>query len=111
MNLKNQLNTKETEINDLKETLKNNDIFEPKFKMNDIMVLNFLSPDHFIHYGIKCLATDIFADVEKKLYKLYDEYKNTNNLCTAHAMPVLKFKTIRENNIKDGDVIHIIKME
>ena len=111
LNLKNQLNTKETEINDLKEKLKNNDIFEPKFKMNDIMVLNFLSPDHIIHCGIKCLATDIFADVEKKLYKLYDEYKNTNNLCTAHAMPVLRFKTIRENNIKDGDVIQIIKME
>ena len=49
--------------------------------------------------------------LKKNYINYYDEYKNTNNLCTAHAMPVLKFKTIRENNIKDGDVIQIIKME
>jgi hypothetical protein len=111
LNLKNKLNIKENEINDLKEKFKNLNIEEPKFKMSDIIVLNFLSSDQKIRCGIKCLATDTFAEVEEKLYKIYDDFRNTNNLCTAHALPVLKFKTIRENNIKDGDVIQLIKME
>ena len=50
------------------------------------MVLNFLSPDHIIHCGIKCLATDIFADVEKKLYKLS---KNDNQKSRPQEFPKL----------------------
>ena len=110
-NLKNQLNNKRNEIDELKQKLKKNSIIDDKISIDDIMVLNFVSTDQVIHRGIKCLPNDTFAEVEEKLYKIYDEYRDTNNLCTSNAKPILRFKKICENGIKDGDVIQLVKIE
>ena len=75
------------------------------------MVDNFISTDSFVQFGVKCLPTDVFAVVEEELYKRYDNLRNTNNIFTANAKPVLRFKKICENNIKDGDIIHLFKLE
>ena len=111
LNLKNQLDIKQNEIDDLKEKLKNNSITDDKISIDDIIVINFVSADQIIHRGIKCLKTDTFAEVEEKLYKIYDEYRNTNNIGYANAKPILRFKKICENDIKDGDMIQLVKME
>ena len=106
-NLKIQLINKDKEIKDLKANI----IERPKYDINDIMVINFVSLDSTVHYGIKCVSTDVFAEVEEKLYKIYDDLRNTNNMFTANAKPVLRFKKICENNIKDGDVVQLFKLE
>ena len=106
-NLKNQLVNKDKEIKDLKSNI----IERPKYDINDIMVINFVSLDSTVHYGIKCVSTDVFAEVEEKLYKIYDDLRNTNNMFTVNAKPVLRFKKLCENNIKDGDVVQLIKLE
>ena len=72
---------------------------------NNIMVINFMSGDSVINEGIKCLKTDIFAEVEEKLYKIYEEYRGTNNLFLHAGNAVLRFKTIEENNIKNSDKV------
>ena len=82
---------------------------KPKYDINDIIVVNFSSFD--VNYGIKCLANDIFAEVEEKLYKIYNNLRETNNMFTVNAKPILRFKKIKENNIKDGDIIQLIKLE
>ena len=97
--LKAQLAKKENEINNLRK------------KLDDIMVVNFFSTDQTVHYGIICSPNDKFVDVEAKLYKKYDNLINTNNVFTCNANPILRFKTIRENNIRDGDIIQLIKIE
>ena len=106
-NLKNQLVNKDKEIKDLKSNI----IERPKYDINDIMVINFVSLDSTVHYGIKCVSTDVFAEVEEKLYKIYDDLRNTNNMFTVNAKPVLRSKKLCENNIKDGDVVQLIKLE
>ena len=70
-----------------------------------------MSMDGSVHYGIKCLPNDIFAEVEERLYKKYEDLRNTNNMFTANAKPVLRFKKLYENNIKDGDIIQLFKLE
>ena len=110
-NLKNQLNNQQNEIDELKQKLKKNSIADNKISMNDIMVLNFVSSDQVIHHGIACLPNDTFAEVEEKFYKIYDEYRNANNLCSANAKPILRFKKISENGLKDGDIIQLVKIE
>ena len=97
--LKAQLSKKENEINNLRK------------KLDDIMVVNFFSTDQTVHYGIICSPNDKFVDVEAKLYKKYDNLINTNNAFTCKANPILRFKTLRENNIHDGDIIQLIKIE
>ena len=110
--LKNHLIMKDNEIKDLKFKIQNNiKIDRPKYDINDIMVINFMSQDSTINEGVKCLSSDTFAEVEEKLYKKYDNLRNTNNMFTANAKPVLRFKKIFENGIKDGDKIQLFKLE
>ena len=109
--LTSKLNIKDNEINDLKNSIKNNKIEKPKFSMDDIMVVTFISTDSSVNIGIKCLATDVFAEVEEKLYKRFDDLRNTNNMFTVNARPVLRFKKMFENSIKDGDFIQLFKLE
>ncbi len=109
--LTSKLNIKDNEIYDLKNNIKNNKIEEPKFSMNDIMVVTFISTDSSVNIGIKCLATDVFAEVEEKLCKRFDNLRNTNNMFTVNARPILRFKKMFENQIKDGDIIQLFKLE
>ena len=110
-NLKNQLNLKENEINELKLKIKNANTKDKYVKLDDIMVIHFISTDSSINQGIKCLVTDTFAEVEEKLYQIYDEFRNTNNMFTIKGRQILRFKNIKENNIKDGDKVLLFKIE
>ena len=106
--LKYQLNIKDNEINELKRKIKNE---EPKFNFDDVIWIYFQPIDNSFKEGIKCLKTNTFAEVEEKLYKKYNTLRNTNNNFTANATPVLRFKTIEENKIKDQDIIILYKIE
>ena len=66
------------------------------------MTVNFISMDQQIHYAIPCIDTDIFAEVEEKLYKQFPQYRETNNNFIANGEPVLRFKTIAQNKIGNG---------
>ena len=103
--LKNKLYLKENEINQLKLKIKNNNTKDNYVKLDDIMVINFQSNNPPINQGIKCLETETFAEVEEKLYKIYDELRNTNNMFTTNGGPILRFKSLKENKIKDGDKV------
>ena len=75
------------------------------------MVINFISSDQKINCGIKCMKTDLFAEVEEKLYQNYEEFRETNNNFIAKGKIVLRFKKICDNDIKDGDFIQLLKLE
>ena len=78
---------------------------------NQIMVINFISSDHKIYRGIKCLPSDLFVKVEKDLYDIYPEYRHSNNNFVTNGNTVIKFQTLAENKIKDGQVIELIKID
>ena len=101
-NLKQIIIQKDKEINELKSKLPNSKVY-----MNDIMVINFLSTDQNIRSGIPCLPDDTFAEVEEKLYQIYDEYRETNNIFLAKGNVIKRFKKMSENNIQNGDKIQL----
>ena len=109
--MKKQLNSKENEIKKLKIQIEKNIKEKELVDINDIMVINFISTDSSVHCGIKCLPTYTFAKVEEELYQYYDDLRNTNNVFTVNARPILRFKKIKENNIHDGDIVQLIKVE
>ena len=109
--LKYQLSIKDKEINDLKSKLKSEGAIDPKINLSEVLVIYFKPIDNSFYEGIKCLASETFAEVEEKLYKKQDEFRNTNNMFTVNAFPVLRFKKISENNIHDGDVIQLYRLE
>ena len=110
-NLKSKLDLKENEINQMKLKLKNNNKCKPLYQLDDIMVINFISTDSSIHEGIKCVETDTFAEVEEKLYQIYDNFRDTNNMFTINGRPILRFRNLKENKIKDGDKVLLLKIE
>ena len=62
----------------------------------------FTSMDQNIHYPIPCINTDIFAEVEEKLYKKYPIYRETNNTFLFNGNEILRFKSIEDNKIQNG---------
>jgi predicted RNase H-like nuclease (RuvC/YqgF family) len=92
------------EINDLKSRLSR---YENNIEVNlgDLVVINFESGDGQIRRGIQCMKNEIFAIAEEKLYKFYEAFRDTNNKFTVNEIEIKRFKTIEENNIKDGDIV------
>ena len=69
---------------------------------SQMMAVNFISTDSKVHYAVPCLDYNTFAEVEEKLYKQFPEYRETNNSFLANGSEVLRFKTIKQNNIGNG---------
>ena len=71
-----------------------------------LMTINFTSVDSKINnYSIICKNTDIFNNIEKKLYEDYNEYYDTDNYFTVNGKKIHRFKNLDENNIHNNDVI------
>ena len=106
-NLEEELANKKKEIIELNKKLLNYENMNQYDNLYNLITINFKSGDDKIDYKIKCLTTDIFATVEEKLYQKYEEYRNTDNTFLLNGTKILRFKTIRENKIKDGDIIQL----
>jgi len=106
-NLEEELGNKKKEIIELNKKLLNYENMNQYDNLYNLITINFKSGDDKIDYKIKCLTTDIFATVEEKLYQKYEEYRNTDNTFLLNGTKILRFKTIRENKIKDGDIIQL----
>ena len=102
-NLKFQLKDKVKEL----DIIKMNKSKDGYVNYKNIMVVHFNSGDGKIDHDIKCLPTETFAEVEEKLYQIYDEYRETNNIFLAKGNIIKRFKKMSENNIKNGDKIQL----
>ena len=102
-NLKLQLVNKDKEL----DIIKMNKPKDGYVNYKNIMVVHFNSGDGKIDHGIKCLSTETFAEVEEKLYQIYDEYRETNNMFLAKGNIIKRFKKMSENNIQNGDKIQL----
>ena len=100
---------KDQEIKDLELKSQNNN---GKNKQLFDMIVFFQSQDQEINnVPIKCLSSDTFAEVEEKLYKKFENFRNTNYTPICNGRTVLRFKKLSENNIKDEIVVQLIKNE
>ena len=78
--------------------------------METIIAVNFRSISDNINYPMACKKTDIFANVENKLYQQFPELKSKKVYFIANGNTVNKSYTFEQNNIKTGDTILINEM-
>lgn len=73
------------------------------------MSINFVSMANqdIINYSLPCKNTDLFARLEEKLYKDYPKYKDQETFFEVNARRIKRFKTLKENKIKNNDVISL----
>ena len=106
ISLENELKLKDKENDELKFKLNNININlnenDEKVGRKELQCVNFISSDQSIHYSIPCISSDIFAEIEEKLYKQFPKYRETNNCFLANGKEILRFKSISENNIGNG---------
>ena len=102
MKLVNQINQKDEEIKDLRANMP----FNLKQGEKLISVI-FISVDQKIHYSIICKNTDIFTNVENKLYDEYPEYRETENYFMVSGQKVNKYKSLKENKIVNSSIINL----
>ena len=106
--LLNTIKQKEDEINILKEQLKHIPKQKKVFNIDEMVTVNFISSDSKIHFAIPCIKSNIFAEIEEKLYEQYPEYRETNNYFLANGTQVKRFKTIEYNNIGSGLPVELV---
>ena len=106
-NLKNDITKKNLELNNLRNQLNNNNL-NNYIASNQKMSVNFILMDKNVFYSVPCIKTDIFADIEEKLYQKYPKYRETNNNFIANGAIVLRFKTIAENKIDNGIPVSLV---
>ena len=94
---------KDKEINKLK--LKLSRIPYKLSEGEKLISIIFTSLDQKINYSVICKNTDIFSNIEKKLYDEYPEYGETENFFIANSYKVYRHKTLDDNNIKKNDKI------
>ncbi len=45
------------------------------------------------------------------LYLRYEDLRNTNNMFLFKGNQILKFKTIRDNMIQNGDIVKLVRQK
>ena len=101
-----ELNTKIEElIQNLKESENSIKLLENK----KLISLIFTSYDENIHYSIICRSSDEFSKIEKKIYDIYPDYKESENEFFVRGRIINKFKTLEDNKIYNSDLILLQK--
>ena len=111
-NLQNTINIKDKEIFNLKnnlnnkiEELNNNKLNKNMIDIGQTLAINFMSVSHDKILPITCLKNDSLVKYEEIFYNEFPEYKDYNTYLTANGNPIKRFKTIKENGIKQGSAI------
>ena len=103
--LQNIIKEKIDEINVLKSKLSDSNIdnIQPGEK---IIAIGFTSSDQTIQNFFRpCKDSDLFVRLEEKLYDEYPQYKDVETYFLVNGRKILRFKSMKENNLKNGQVI------
>lgn len=70
-----------------------------------LMTVIFISNDQNILNALICKNTDIFKDLEDKLYEINPDYSGADNYFLSNGRAINRFKDLDYNNIKNNDII------
>ena len=100
LKLMDKLLLKEEEIQEMK----SNYPFE-LLKGEKLISLIFMSFNQKIHYSLICKDSDKFTNVENLLYDEFPKFRETENFFISDGNKINKYKTLKENNLKNGLII------
>ena len=103
---------KEKQLQNLAEKLKKDTNLNVIICVKDtknLIILNFYSDDEKIHCLLICNEVQIFNEIINKVYETYPDYNIRNNYFTCNQSRVNEYKSLKENNIKNEDLIILNK--
>ena len=109
--LENQIKNKNSELQKYKESKDNQDedIFNSIKPGEKILAINFVSmgSNDINNYNQICKNTELFVRVEERLYKDFPQFKEHETYFEVNAKRIKRFKSLKDNNIKNNDVINM----
>ena len=70
-----------------------------------LMSIIFTNTSQKFYYSIICKNTDIFFNIETKLYNAFPEYSEGENFFMVNGMKINRNKTLVDNKIKNNNII------
>jgi len=67
--------------------------------------IKFTSVNQKIDFSIKCNDKDKFYKIEDILYEQYPEYRDSENYFICNGKKINKYRSLGENDIKNGSII------
>jgi len=79
----------------------------------EIISINFVSMgiNAINNYGLSCKTTDLFIIEEERLYEDFPDFKKYETYFEANGKRIKRFQTLKENGIKDKNVIYVFTNE
>ena len=84
---------------------------EENIDTNNLLTLIFQSGDQLLRCGIICKNTDIFNVIVNKIFEKKPKFKENFNFFLCNGNRINEYKSLDENNIKDGNVIILQSLE
>ena len=106
------MSAKNEKIYDSEKIIKSTSITELK-KGEVIISVLFMSMGNqdIQNYSMPCKNTDLFVDLERKLYEDFPKFKNYETYFEVNTRRILRFKTIEENKIESNAIINIFTVD
>ena len=107
LELQESIDMKDLEISELNDKIGNTNemIFSPEEPM---ITVGFTSPNKEIdNYSKEYKESEIFSRIEEELYNQFPEFKDKDTYLILNENKIKRFKSLKENEIKSGDVIEV----
>ena len=102
------IDMKNQEINQLYGRINSNNNGIKFMPGDNIIAVGFISVNQKIqnfHRAYK--DSEIVARIEEELYNEYPEFKDKETYLMVKGNKIMRFKTLKENNVKNGDIIQV----
>ena len=104
------INKNNIEINELRKKLSRYP-FELLEGEKMISIIFNSGKQDIINFPIICKNTDIFVNIELKLYEKYPNYSENENFFTTSGKRINRYKSLENNKIENGSIILIEPIE
>ena len=102
------IDIKNQEINRLNSRINNNSSGMIVMPGDKVIGIGFMSINQKIQNYIRAYKdTEILARIEEELYNEYPEFKEKETYLMIRANKIKRFKSLKENNIRNGDIIQV----
>ena len=106
--LQKKIDIKNQEIIQLNSRINNNSNGMIVMPGDKVIGIGFISVNQKIQNYIRAFKdTEIIARIEENLYNEYPEFKEKETYLMVRANKIKRFKTLKENNIRNGDIIQV----
>ena len=77
------------------------------YEGEELISIKFVSVEKDVDFSLITKNTEIFSKIEYILYEKYPKYTETENVFLCGGNRINRHKSLKENKIKNGDIIII----